>query len=167
MKIIIIVARSTEGVIGRNNELPWRLPADLQHFKKHTLGHPIIMGRKTWDSLGRALPERRNIVISRTPNLSLESAESFSSLEEAIAACENSEKVFIIGGANVYQQAIDLADEMLITEVQIDVAGDAFFPEFDEEDWQITNLEEHPSAPDPKNLGKEFPAHTFVTYSPK
>ena len=124
MKIIIIVARSTEGVIGRNNELPWRLPADLQHFKKHTLGHPIIMGRKTWDSLGRALPERRNIVISRTPNLSLEPAESFSSLEEAITACENSEKVFIIGGANVYQQAIELADEMLITEVQIDVTGD-------------------------------------------
>lgn len=165
MKIIIIAARSTEGVIGKNNGLPWRLPADLQHFKKHTLGHPIIMGRKTWDSLGRALPDRRNIVISRTPNFSPESAESFTSLEDAIAACKSSEKVFIIGGANVYEQALELADEMLITEVQIDVTGDAYFPEFDEEYWKITNLQEHPSAPDPKNPKQEFPAHTFVTYS--
>jgi len=167
MKITIIVARSTQGVIGRDNELPWRLPADLKHFKNTTLGHPIIMGRNTWESLGRPLPDRRNIVISRTPGFSAEDAETFSSLEDALSACESSDQVFIIGGAQVYEQAIEFADEMIITEVQIDVVGDAHFPEFEEEDWRVTHLEEHPPEPDPKNAGKEFPAFAFVTYSRK
>jgi dihydrofolate reductase len=167
MKISIIVARSTQGVIGRDNELPWRLPADLKHFKSTTLGHPIIMGRNTWESLGRPLPDRRNIVISRTPGFSAEDAETFSSLEDALSACETSDQVFIIGGAQVYEQAIEFADEMIITEVQIDVVGDAHFPEFEEEDWRVTNFEEHPPEPDPKNPGKEFPAFAFVTYTRK
>ena len=167
MEIIIIVARSTQGVIGRDNELPWRLPADLKHFKNTTLGHPIIMGRNTWESLGRPLPDRRNIVISRTPGFSAEDAETFSSLEDALSACETSDQVFIIGGAQVYEQAIEFADEMIITEVQIDVVGDAHFPEFEEEDWRVTNFEEHPPEPDPKNPGKEFPAFAFVTYTRK
>jgi dihydrofolate reductase len=167
MKISIIVARSTQGVIGRDNELPWRLPADLKHFKSTTLGHPIIMGRNTWESLGRPLPDRRNIVISRTPGFSAEDAETFSSLEDALSACETSDQIFIIGGAQVYEQAIEFADEMIITEVQIDVVGDAHFPEFEEEDWRVTNFEEHPPEPDPKNPGKEFPAFAFVTYTRK
>ena len=167
MKISIIVARSTQGVIGRDNELPWRLPADLKHFKRTTLGHPIIMGRNTWESLGRPLPDRRNIVISRTHGFSAEDAETFSSLEGALSACETSDQVFIIGGAQVYEQAIEFADEMIITEVQIDVVGDAHFPEFEEEDWRVTNFEEHPPEPDPKNPGKEFPAFAFVTYTRK
>ena len=167
MKISIIVARSTQGVIGRDNELPWRLPADLKHFKKTTLGHPIIMGRNTWESLGRPLPDRRNMVISRTPGFSAEDAETFSSLEDALSACEASDQVFIIGGAQVYEQAIEFADEMIITEVQIDVVGDAHFPEFEEEDWRVTHLEEHPVEADPKNPGKEFPAFAFVTYTRK
>jgi len=167
MKITIIVARSTQGVIGRDNELPWRLPADLKHFKNTTLGHPIIMGRNTWESLGRPLPDRRNIVISRTPGFSAEDAETFSSLEDALSACETFDQVFIIGGAQVYEQAIEFADEMIITEVQIDVVGDAHFPEFEEEDWRVTHFEEHPPEPDPKNPGKEFPAFAFVTYSRK
>jgi dihydrofolate reductase len=167
MKIIIIVARSTEGVIGKNNALPWRLPADLKHFKQHTMGFPVIMGRKTWESLGRALPERRNIVISRQTDLHYDSAETFTSLEKALDACKDSAKVFIIGGANVYEQALEIADEMLITEVEIDVTGDAFFPEFNEEDWGIVDLEEFPAEPDPKNPQQSFPAHTFVTYARK
>ena len=167
MKISIIVARSTQGVIGRDNELPWRLPADLKHFKNATLGHPIIMGRNTWESLGRPLPERRNIVISRTPGFSAEDAETFSSLEDAIAACNTSEQIFIIGGAQVYEQALEFANEMMITEVQIDVVGDAHFPEFEEEDWRVTHFEEHPEEPDPKNPGKEFPPFAFVTYTRK
>jgi dihydrofolate reductase len=167
MEAIIIVARSTQGVIGVDNELPWRLPADLKHFKATTLGHPIIMGRNTWESLGRALPERRNIVISRTPGFAAEDAETFQSLEDALDACATSEKVFIIGGAQVYEQAIDLVDKMIITEVELDVVGDAHFPEFEEEDWGITHFEEHPSAPDPKNPGKYFPAFAFVTYERK
>ena len=167
MKITIIVARSTQGVIGRDNELPWRLPADLKHFKNTTLGHPIIMGRNTWESLGRPLPDRRNIVISRTPGFSAEDAETFSSLEDALSACETSNQVFIIGGAQVYEQALEFADEMIITEVQIDVVGDAHFPEFEEEDWRVTHFEEYPAEPDPKNTGKEFPAFAFVTYERK
>jgi len=164
MKIIIIVARSTQGVIGRDNALPWRLPADLKHFKALTLHHPIIMGRKTWESLGRPLPDRKNIVISRTPGFSAEDAQIFSSLEDAVHACEDYEKVFIIGGAQVYEQAIDLADEMIITEVAIDIVGDAHFPEFAEADWRISHFEEHPTTSDPKNPDQTFPAHTFVTY---
>jgi dihydrofolate reductase len=167
MEIIIIVARSTQGVIGRDNELPWRLPADLKHFKATTLGYPIIMGRNTWESLGRALPERRNIVISRTKGFTTEDAETFSSLEDALDACESSEKVFIIGGAQIYESAIEFADKMIITEVALDVVGDAHFPEFDEEEWAITHLEEHAIEPDPKNPGQFFPAYTFVTYERK
>jgi dihydrofolate reductase len=167
MEIIIIVARSTQGVIGRDNELPWRLPADLKHFKASTLNHPIIMGRNTWESLGKALPERRNIVISRTPGFAAEDAETFTNLDDAIEACKSSDQVFIIGGAQVYEQAIEIADKMVITEVELDVVGDAHFPEFDEEDWKITHLEEHPSAPDPKNPGQDFPAFAFVTYERK
>jgi len=165
MKTIIIVARSTQGVIGRDNELPWHLPADLKHFKQNTTGHPIIMGRNTWESLGRALPGRRNIVISRTPGFSAEDAETFTSLEDALDACQSAEKVFIIGGAQVYKQAIDMVDEMLITEVQIDVVGDAHFPEFEEEDWRVTHFEEHPAQADPKNPGQELPGFAFVTYT--
>ena len=167
VEIIIIVARSTQGIIGRDNELPWRLPADLAHFKKTTLGSPIIMGRNTWESLGRALPERRNIVVSRTKGFAPEDAETFTSLDNAIAACGSVEKVFIIGGAKVYAQAIELADKMIITEVEIDTVGDAHFPEFDEEAWRITSIDDHPSAPDPKNVGQLFPAYSFVTYERK
>ena len=167
MEIIIIVARSTQGVIGRDNELPWRLPADLKHFKSTTLGHPIIMGRNTWESLGRPLPDRTNIVISRTPGFSAEDAQTFTSLEDALAACASSEKVFIIGGAQVYEQAIEIANKLIITEVELDVVGDAHFPEFDEEDWRITQFEEHAAEPDPKNPGKRFPAYAFVTYERK
>jgi dihydrofolate reductase len=167
MEIIIIVARSTQGIIGRDNALPWRLPADLAFFKKHTVGHPILMGRNTWESLGRPLPNRRNLVISRTKGFSPEGAEVFSSIESGIEACTNSTKVFIIGGAQIYEKAIDLADKMLITEVEIDTVGDVYFPEFDEEDWRITEVEEHPSAPDPKNPEHLLPAFSFVTYERK
>lgn len=167
MEIIIIVARSTQGVIGRDNELPWRLPADLKHFKSTTLGHPIIMGRNTWESLGRPLPDRTNIVISRTPGFFAEDAQTFTSLEDALASCEASEKVFIIGGAQVYEQAIEIAHKLIITEVELDVVGDAHFPEFDAEDWRITHFEEHPAQPDAKNPGKRFPAYAFITYERK
>lgn len=164
MKIILIAARSTQGVIGIDNQLPWHLPADLKRFKETTSGHPIIMGRNTWESLGRPLPNRRNIVISRSKGFEAIDAECFTSLEEALAACESNEQVFIIGGANVYEQAIEFADEMLITEVQTDVVGDAHFPEFEEEDWKITSFDEFPSEADPKNPSTMLPAYAFVRY---
>jgi len=161
--ISIIVARSKSGVIGINNQLPWHLPADLKHFKALTTGYPIIMGRKTWDSLGRPLPNRRNMVISRQNNLELSGAECFSSLDAAIAACENANQVFIIGGAQIYEQALSLVDQLIITEVDIEVQGDAFFPEIDAS-WKILERENYPTQDNPQKPGESFPAYSFITY---
>ena len=161
MQLTIIVARSKQGVIGQDNALPWRLPADLQHFKKITTGHPIIMGRKTWESLGRALPGRRNIVISRTKSFDPTDAECFDSLEGAIAACQNDPLAFIIGGAQVYEQV----QQMIITEVDIDVVGDAHFPNFNQADWHETSRTSFPSAADLKDPSRLLPAYAFVNYS--
>lgn len=126
--LALIAAVASNGVIGRNNTLPWRLPDDLAHFKHLTLGSPILMGRKTWESLGRPLPGRRNLVITRNPAYVAEGGECHPGLEAAMAACASAEKVFLIGGADLYRQAIDRADALYITEVHTDVQGDAFFP---------------------------------------
>jgi len=163
LAISIIVARSKSGVIGINNQLPWHLPADLKHFKALTTGHPIVMGRKTWDSLGRPLPNRRNIVISRQIDLELSGAECFSSLESAIAACKGAREVFVIGGAQIYEQALPLVDQLIITEVDIEVAGDAFFPKIDSR-WKIVEREDYPSQDNPQKPGESFPAYSFITY---
>jgi len=167
MQLTIIVARSKQGVIGQDNALPWRLPADLQHFKKITTGHPIIMGRNTWESLGCALPGRRNIVISRTKSFDPTDAECFDSLEGAIAACQNDPIAFIIGGAQVYEQALelDVVQQMIITEVDIDVVGDAHFPNFNQANWHETSRISFPSAADPKDPSRLLPAYAFVNYS--
>ena len=163
MAISIIVARSKSGVIGINNQLPWHLPADLKHFKALTTGHPIVMGRKTWDSLGRPLPNRRNIVISRQIDLELSGAECFPSLESAIAACEGASEVYVIGGAQIYEQALPLVDQLIITEVDIEVEGDAFFPNIDST-WKIVEREDYPSQNNPQKPGESFPAYSFITY---
>ena len=144
-KIAVIVARARNGVIGRENTLPWRLRDDLQLFKQRTLGCPVIMGRKTWESLGRPLPGRLNVVISRQADYTAPGANVVASLAEAIAACENAEKVFIIGGAQIYAQALDLAEVLWITEVDADVEGDTCFPEFDP-DWFGEVSREHFAA---------------------
>lgn len=164
MKSIIIVARSKQGVIGRDNELPWYLPPDLKHFKNTTLGHPIIMGRNTWESLGRALPGRRNIVVSRSRGFSPEGAECFSSLEDAIAACQSEPQTFIIGGAQVYEQALSFVDEMIITEVDLDVVGDAHFPNFSAMDWKEIHRDSFPAILHESNPDKNQPAYAFVHY---
>lgn len=155
MELIIIVARAKNGVIGADNQLPWKLPEDLKHFKETTLGHPIIMGRNTWESLGRPLPGRRNIVVSRNTRYSPEGAEVFSSLDDAIDACSGSDKVFIIGGAQIYEQAMNMADTLIVTEVDIEVVGDAHFPNIDPENWEEIARESHHNG----NL-----AFDFVTY---
>jgi len=126
--LTLIVAYSTNRAIGRDNALPWKLPGDLAHFKRSTLGHPIIMGRKTWDSLGRPLPGRSNIVISRNPDFSAAGAILAPTLEAAVAACGDIDEAFVIGGAQIYAQALPLARRVLATEVHADVEGDAFFP---------------------------------------
>lgn len=144
-ELAIIVARARNAIIGRNNTLPWRLRDDLQQFKRRTLGSPMIMGRKTWESLPGLLPGRRHIVISRQPDYHAEGATVADSLEAALAACADAERVFVIGGSQIYVQAIDLADVLWITEIDAEVEGDASFPEFDR-DWFREVSREHFAA---------------------
>ncbi|MFM9113817.1 MAG: dihydrofolate reductase [Polynucleobacter victoriensis] len=158
MELAIIVARAKNGVIGVNNTLPCQLPDYLKHFKNTTLGCPIIMGRNTWLSLGRPLPGRRNIVVSRNPEVRAEGAETFTSLEDAIDACSGVEKAFIIGGAQIYDEALAYVDKLIITEVDTEVDGDAFFPDIDDMMWEEVTREEH-------NNGQL--AYAFVTYNSK
>ena len=134
-RITLIVARARNGVIGRAGALPWRLPEDLAFFKRTTMGHPILMGRRTWDSIGRPLPGRRSLVITRNPALRLVGAETFTGLPAALLACAGEPEVFVIGGAEIYAQALDLARRAWVTEIDVDVAGDATFPALDPIQW--------------------------------
>lgn len=127
--IVLIAAVARNGVIGRDNALPWRLKADLAHFKATTLGHPILMGRKTWESLGRPLPGRRNIVVTRDAQFAANGAEVYTSLDTALAAVTEG-KVFVIGGADIYRQVLPRASALILTEIDAEVTGDAFFPAF-------------------------------------
>lgn len=133
MTISLIWAMAQNRTIGVNNSLPWRLPEDLKNFKALTTGKPVIMGRKTWDSLGRPLPNRDNIVITRNPDLTLEGALVVASLEEGIelAKSKSPAEVMVIGGAEIYAQSLPMADRLYITLVHAEVDGDAHFPEFD------------------------------------
>jgi len=132
----IIVAMAKNRVIGANNTLPWHLPADLKHFKALTMGHHLIMGRKTFDSIGKPLPGRTSVVVTRNRTLKIEGCAVVHSLEEAIAACANDNEIFIAGGADIYAQAMPLVDTLYVTEIQRDVEGDAHFPEFNRDEWQ-------------------------------
>ena len=138
--INLIVACSRNKVIGIENKLPWHLPSDLKRFKEFTTGNTIIMGRKTYDSIGKALPNRKNIVISRNPNLKLNDAEVVTSIEDALKFSEN--KVFIIGGEQIYLYAMPFANKILMTLIHDDIEGDAFFPAIDEVEWVINERSE-------------------------
>ncbi len=134
MKVSLVAALARGGVIGRDGTIPWHLPEDLAHFREVTIGHPVVMGRRTWDSLPdrfRPLPGRRNVVVTRTPGWREEGAESAGSLEEALRLLEGAPDVFVIGGAQLYAAALPLADELLLTEIDAEIAGDTFFPRFD------------------------------------
>jgi dihydrofolate reductase len=135
-EIVLIAAVARNGVIGRKNTLPWRLKADLAHFKAATTGHPILMGRKTWVSLGRPLPGRRNMVLTRDAGWQAQGAEAYTSPDAALAAADGAKKVFVIGGADLYRQLIDQADTVMLTEVWADVEGDAHFPAFDRQQFE-------------------------------
>ena len=145
MQLSLIVAYAQNRVIGRDNTLPWKLPSDLAHFKRTTLGHPIIMGRKTWESLGRPLPGRRNIVISRDANYPAQGAQCVTSLAQAIAAVQDLEEAFVIGGAQIYQEALPFAQQVIATEVQESVEGDAFFAHLDKAQWIEASRKSHPT----------------------
>lgn len=146
-KIIFVVAVAQNGVIGRENKLPWRLKTDLAHFKATTLGHPILMGRRTWDSLGRALPGRRNLVVTRDDAYHAAGAEVFHSVDAALAAVSDG-KVFVIGGAEIFRQLLDRADEIVLTEVHADVPGDVHFPAFDGSAFVEARRESHSADAD-------------------
>ncbi|MCF8355605.1 MAG: dihydrofolate reductase [Melioribacteraceae bacterium] len=147
MKIIIIAALAQNNVIGKDGSIPWHSKAEFQHFKKTTMGFPIIMGRKTFDSIGKPLKGRLNIVLSRDVNYLSPHPEviKFESLEYAVRYCLSAkfEKVFIIGGAELYNTAIPDADELLLTRMPFEIEGDTFFPEIDKEIWELKNTENH------------------------
>jgi dihydrofolate reductase len=160
MKLHLIFARAANGVIGNNNTLPWHLPEDMAHFKRTTLGRPVIMGRKTWDSLPpkfRPLPGRLNVVVSRQPDWQAEGALCAHSLPEAMALCPPESDAWVIGGAEIYAQALPLASTAVVTEIDANFEGDAFAPEFGPQ-WTETEREKHVST-----TGLNF---SFVTYRP-
>jgi dihydrofolate reductase len=130
-RVSVIAALAKNRVIGIENRLPWRLPEDLAHFKALTLHHPVLMGRKTFESLGRPLPHRTNVVITRNVDYHPEGCLVADSIPAAIALCQDADEIFFIGGAELYAQAIPLADRLYLTEVDVDAAGDAWFPDYD------------------------------------
>ncbi|ENT5105355.1 dihydrofolate reductase [Pseudomonas aeruginosa] len=161
--LAMIAALGENRAIGIDNRLPWRLPADLKHFKAMTLGKPVIMGRKTWDSLGRPLPGRLNLVVSRQAGLALEGAEVFASLDaalaraEAWAQAEDADELMLIGGAQLYAEALPRAARLYLTRVSLAPEGDAFFPEIDGAAWRLASSIEHAAADD-------APAYAFEVW---
>lgn len=152
----LIVAMGRGRVIGRDNQLPWHLPADLKHFKTVTMGKPIIMGRLTYESIGKPLPGRRNIVITRDAGYAAPGCEVVTSPEAALAAVADVEEALVIGGANLYRQMLPHADRLYFTFIDADFAGDAWFPQWNADEWRETAREAH--RPDERNA---FP-YAFV-----
>lgn len=169
-QIILIAAMAENNVIGRDNTLPWHLPADLKHFKQRTTGHAIIMGRKTFDSIKKPLPNRTNIVITRQPDWSFPGVITTHSIKEAIAAAGDETEVYIVGGSEIYKQALPLANQLSLTFIHESYEGDAYFPEIDFSQWEEIAREEHPAQPlhhanptNPKD-SPPSPAFAFVDY---
>jgi dihydrofolate reductase len=135
-RVYLVAAVAANGVIGAEGRLPWHLPEDLKHFKQLTLGHPVVMGRRTWESLGKALPGRDNIVVTRSPGYEAVDAHVAASLEAALALCAGESVVFVIGGAELYAAALPLAHGLVLTEIQREYPGDVHFPAFDRSAWR-------------------------------
>ncbi|WP_374257699.1 dihydrofolate reductase [Aquabacterium sp.] len=155
-RLALIAAVARNGAIGKDNALLWHLPEDLKFFKRTTLGCPVLMGRKTYDSIGRPLPGRRNIVITRQADWSASGVDTASSLTEALSLVADAPKVFIIGGAQIYEQALPLVQDIVLTEVDADYDADAFFPAWDRSAFEETSRERHQT-----DTGL---AYAFVTY---
>lgn len=149
MIVSIIVAASRNNVIGKDNDLVWHLSSDLKRFKKLTTGHHIIMGRKTFESIGKPLPNRTSIIITRQPDYKVDGCIVVNSLEEALNRVENDEEVFIIGGGSIYSEAVEKADKLYLTRVHADVDGDTYFPKLVYKEWETLSREDH--LPDEKN----------------
>lgn len=159
MKISVVAAVARGGVIGLEGGLPWRIPEDMRRFRELTMGQPVVMGRRTWDSLParfRPLPARRNVVVTRNGSWHGDGAERAGSLEDALRLLEDAEQVFVIGGGELYAAAVPLADELLLTEIDAEIAGDTFFPW-----WERSKFEEISRAQHVSETGIPF---SFVTY---
>lgn len=148
MLITIIAAMDRNRLIGEGNQLPWRLPADLRRFKALTMGKPIVMGRRTHESIGKALPGRRNIVLSRDPDFRAPGCEVAESLEDALELCADDDEMMIIGGAQLYAEALPRADRMHLTLLDASFNGDAWFPAYDRRQWRETSREDHDAGSD-------------------
>lgn len=161
MSLSLIVAMAQNRTIGLNNALPWHCPEDLKHFRMLTMGHHLIMGRKTFDSIGRPLPGRTTVVVTRNPELKIAGCLIAHSLEEAIALCAGDSEPFVVGGAELYAQALPLVDTLYVTEIQQEVEGDAYFPPLDHTIWhEITREKHRQTTPQPLE-------YHFVTYRRK
>jgi len=158
MTISIIVAVGENNVIGKDNQLLWHLPADLKYFKKLTMGYPIIMGRKTYESIGRPLPGRISIIITRNKSYKAEGCIVVNDLESALNAAKSYDEAFIIGGAQIYRQALACATKLYLTKVHASFEGDVFFPDFGDNEWELISTEDN--AIDEKN---KYP-YTFLTF---
>ena len=157
MTVSIVVAISQNHAIGKDNKLLWYLPKDLKHFKEITTGHTVIMGRKTYESVGKPLPNRRNIIITRQ-QVKIEGCEVVNSVEAALALCKDEAEVFIVGGAEIYRQALHLTDRIYLTLIHENFEGDTYFPEISADFWKETERQDH--EPDERNL---LP-YSFITY---
>ena len=158
MIVTLIAAVADNGVIGRDGDLPWRLSADLRRFRALTTGKPVIMGRKTWQSIGKALPGRRNIVVTRDRSFAADGAEAVASLDAALDLAAGAAEVMVIGGGEIYAAAMARADRLDITHVHAAIDGDTFFPEIAAATWRETAREDHAAEGD-------APAFSFVTYA--
>lgn len=148
MKISLIVAMASNRVIGLDNQMPWHLSADLKRFKKITLGYPILMGRKTFESIGRPLPGRTNILVSRNPAYRPEGCLVVNDIESALnLGCQNAENIFVIGGSTLYRELLPIANALYITQINKEFAGDTLFPQIDDEHW--TEVEREDISDDP------------------
>ena len=143
MIISLIAAMGKNRVIGKDNSLPWKLPADLKRFRQITLGKPVVMGRKTFESLGKPLPNRKNIVITRDKNYKAEGCIVVHSVENALKAAEGNEEVMVIGGEQIFREVLPIANRMYLTFIDKDFEGDAYFPEYNQKEWKETHREEH------------------------
>ncbi len=161
MSISLICATSANGVIGANNRLPWKLPADLKRFKEMTLSHPVVMGRKTYESIGRALPGRKNVVITRQKNFQAKDCLIAGSLSEGLQLCSEAPEIFVIGGASIYQQTLPMAHKIYLTQIHEEFEGDTLLFDLDKELWQETSRKDCQADAD-----NPYP-YSFLTFEKK
>lgn len=158
MKLAIIVATDEQGLIGKDNDLPWKLSADLQYFRRVTMGKPLIMGRNTHESIGRPLPGRQNIIVSKNLDYRVDGCTVVHSVKEAFQACNNSDEAMVMGGASLYEQLLPHAEKLYLTLVHASLEGDTWFPDWKKTDWREVSREHHQA--DDKN---DYP-YSFIIY---